>query len=337
MYNSYMSELPLKRTRFTDEDRDTLVDLLLSHKAEYLREFFREHDISGAGNKQELRERILAGLGNHTLTLSGLVDLLDRIEGWGKQHVYMLNVPPAFSTRWRDTAWVTGHLNRHHLGEMINQKMPLILPSDPRLSAVLATDTRIQFVWIEKRTWEERTDVQFRGDEIIRTYRIYKARGITAFDWDLTSSTAMLRIQQLPRKSNYKEKKDHFLATLKPLFDVDQLVPVSIGRSIKNIENADEVDSRQVNYKTPSGSETRFKSSSRTMGYSADKSITQARNALGTSVLGYYGNFYWKEQAPLSQRIHIKIYPEDQRVGMLSQCSESEVRHVLSRIRQLSR
>src|SRR5262245_32854407 len=71
------------------DEQTVLLDLLFSHRMGWVQDFLRERKLPTVGTKDVLRTRVESLLSDGTLSFSDLVSLLDTVEGWGNQHVYI--------------------------------------------------------------------------------------------------------------------------------------------------------------------------------------------------------------------------------------------------------
>src|SRR5262249_21959133 len=153
-----------------------------------------------------------------------LVELLDQVEGWDNQHIYLYRSPEELIARWNTETKARAILKAHGKEHLVNQRRPLVLPAAPQLCTVEWAPSRIRFIWVEKRVWKDRVpDEDFQRDDLEFTAnRLRVARGIVTFDWDLVSGHAALLIQRLPSGSNYGAARQRFEAELQPLVKIKQ-------------------------------------------------------------------------------------------------------------------
>lgn len=349
------AELVLNEDPFTDGDQTLLLDFLFDHRADVIRDFLRERAQPVSGTKEQLRERVTGYIADGTVPLPHLVDLLDAVEGWGNQHVYLLkaNANSPVLEEWADETRVRAALRRQGLEPLLNRRRRLILPATRQLVTVEWSARRVRFVWIETRVWRERRpeldkreDVSLRPDQypgeqagrvlMFDAYEAFRGRGIIAFELDLVSGQAVLLIQQLPSGNDYVTVRETVLEQLQPMIDVRSFDPVRVSRSIVRLEALPGVRGRQIEHTTERGSRINYLSCERDADAFADPALEQARRGAGARVVGRMGNFYW--QLPDAEReIHVKVYAPDQRVGFFGECAETEVRSVLRLVRQHSR
>jgi hypothetical protein len=183
-----------------DNEVELLLDCALAHKADNLRGFLTQVELPRSGTKDVLRERLrqyLLSNGQHMLTLT---EFLNRIEGWGKQHVYLYDGPSGLSGRWQDEEYVKGVIRGNGLLRLFNQARPIVLPEQTKLASIEWSQQRVRFTWNEKREWLERREdadkEEPREGLIYRAWQQKKARGTLVFDWNLQTGNTMLMIHK---------------------------------------------------------------------------------------------------------------------------------------------
>jgi hypothetical protein len=323
----------------TEEEGQLVLDYLLSHKMAYTQELLRARGLAFSGTKARLRQRLEEYLGDGRVDALDLLRLLNRIEGWGNQHIYLYRASDQLIEPWLKEDSARKRLTELGLGHLFNRQLPLVLPMTAALSSVEWTPERLRFIWVERRQWEERaSEEDMEGDAVVwRAYRINVARGLVAFDWDLVSGHAMLMIQRLPRGTQYLPIRDRFERELEPIVGLSLFQPVRVSRAIQRIQASDEVRGRQLAYQTRRGGKATFTSAGRSRDTFADPDLARARQALESGVAGVLGNFYWlPAQGGLTRELHSKLYASDQRVGIFGEHLEKDVRYVLFRIRHHS-
>lgn len=339
----------------TGADRDTLLDLLFDHRADVIREFLRERECPVSGTKAELRDRISGFVDDGTIPATDLVDLLDEVEGWGNQHIYLYRAPAEADAlkEWATADSAVAILRRHKLDHLFNRRRRLVLPPSREMVTVEWSERQVRFVWVEGRVWRERRPDLDRREEpeavdrfdapagvprslLFDAYEEFHGRGIIAFEFDLVSGLAGLFIQRLEAGNNYSAVREQLIEELQPLVNARQFTPIRVGRSIVHLESEPGVRRRQIEHTTERGSRINYVSSERGQDAFSDPTLEQARRGAGARVVGRLGNFYWR--LPDEEReIHVKLYAADQRVGLFGEYSEQEVRYVLRRIRKYCR
>jgi hypothetical protein len=333
-------ETPEGPKDLTAAEVDIVLDYLLGHKMRFLQDFLRERRLPFAGTKEVLRNRLIAYISDARVSSMELVRLLDGIEGWGNQHIYLYKAPDQSIEPWRTERSSRRRLSTLKLDDLFNRHRPLVLPAEPTLSSIEWTPQKLRLVWVEKRQWEERLpehDIE-NEDLILRAYRRNVTRGLTAFDWDLLTGHAMLMIQILPSGSKYDQARDRFEEQLEPMVVLSNFQRVRVGPAIQSIEKSDEARRRQLAYETRRGGKASLTSASQSSDAYTDPDLQTIGESLRGKTAGLMGNFYWhRVDGALDRELHIKLYAADQSVGIFGECREQEVRYVISRIRHYSR
>jgi hypothetical protein len=336
-------ECPLveEREPFSADDLPVLLDLLFDHRMGVIQDFLRDKKQPFTGTKDFLRQRVVGYVEEKTVSPEELIGLLDHVEGWGNQHIYLYRSPESSARAWDTEAKAREVLQANGKEALLNRRCPLLLPAVPKLCSVEWAPDRVRFVWVEKRPVRERVKSEdLKGADIGRdadlefdAYRRRISRGIVAFDWDLVSGHAALLIQCLPSGNDYEAARGRFVAELEPLVEFTRFDRVRVSSAIIPIEQSNEVERRQVEHATDRGSGIVYRSPRRGVDAFSDPVVLGARTATGNKLAGRLGNFYWPIEGEKPRRIHVKLYAADQRIGIFGECSEEEVRHVLSRIR----
>jgi hypothetical protein len=338
-------ELADNHVPISSDDRDRLIQYVFSHRKTAVQDFLRERSLPIHGTKGEIRDRVEDQIDANEVSAEDLIALLDRVEGWGNQHVYMYDAPEGEMRVWKSEARAKARLKKMGHEELFNKRIPLVLPEEPTLSSVEWSSERVRFIWIEKREWtQRREDLDQEGSAVgvpstisFKAYEDKIARGITSFDWNLLTGSATLLIQRLPSGERYDELRVNYESALEEAVHIGDFSRTKITKAIKKLEKSTEVRNRQIAHETQRGGRVQFTSKSRKEDAFEDPDLKSSRDALGqtSSVLG---NFYWQEKLPhLSREIHTKLYATDQRTGIFGECTEEEVQYVLSRIRHFSR
>lgn len=324
----------------TDEELGIIVEYLFGHRKAAIQSFLESYSLPKSGKKDELRTRVEEAVASGAISADDLVSLLDSIEGWGNQHVYLYSSPPGEQRIWKDETKARQRLKDGGAVSLLNHRRPLALPDKPTLSTVEWSKSHVRFVWVEKREWEMRlSDEDVQEDGILyKAYRHQVSRGITTFDWNLLTGDAALMIQRLPSGEKYDEIRIAYEQELERFVKVSDFTRVRARRSIRKLEKSKETLNRQLHDETPGGGKAAFTSRGRKSDVNADKDLKKSRTALGTRTVSVLGNFYFLEKLPhIERNIHIKVYSKDQRVAIFGECLEEEVIYVLSRIRHHSK
>jgi hypothetical protein len=318
---------------------ETLLDCALAHKAENLRAFLEQVDLPRSGTKDVLRERLLAYLNQEPKNTVVLTEFLNRIEGWGNQHVYLYTAPSELSKRWRSGEYVEGLLRRNRVLSILNRPRPVVLPLSPTLSSIQWTPQRVRFIWNEKREWlERREDADTETVAVNLVFHAWErkdARGTLAFDWDLQSAEAMLMIQRLPSGTHYSRVRDEMVRWLSSFVDLSAFEVVRVSSAIKPILESGEVRERRTRWETTQGGKATFTSPGLDKDIRADATLRAMEAAGRGNIQGSMGNMYWlvRDGSTLDHEFHTFLHRKDQRLAIMGEKIEEEVRYVIGRIR----
>jgi hypothetical protein len=318
------------------DQRKLLLDSIFSHKLDFVKSYLREKDISSSFRRDILYSKVMEGIDNGTLNLDGLTDLLDRIEEFGNQHIYLFNCNDEYLNRLKDPEYIKDILNKKNLLDIYNNNNSIFIPNEPTLYSVKHNSRILKFKWVEKRVWKELLNEKIENDKLIKIYQIKLSRGITSFRINLVTGNAELMVQRLPRGTHYERIKNAYFDILANFIVVSSFTQLGLRRAIRLLERSKEVDKRLVDFETSAGGRVEYKSKDKHTDYQADPHLSRSRSALGENVSGNKGSFYWKPNRVLKREILTHIYSKDNRLGIFGECTESEVNHVLSRVRHFA-
>lgn len=337
---------------FNDDEQALLIADLLALKKTQISEFLSMNELPRSGTKEELRERIEAAIQAGSLTLAGIVQFLDGVIPWGKQHVYLFKGPQTPITDWRDMKWLTKLLKQHRLGKYLNACLPLVLPEKMKVSSILHDASRLRITAVKRRDWWERdskydaSGTTDEGEDVeLRAFVHRVTRSLVAFEWDLVANVAFLQISQLPTGFDYAVVADEFFEPLKKWLDRSKFTLVDLQPPIKALHaleetGAGETRSHGINYRTLQGRRFEGKSATPADSLLGEPSIDAALTAIRKTGVGHLGNFYWLPNTganpaanPLDAEAHVIVVGFKSRINFPTPNAEETVRYVLSRIR----
>lgn len=341
----------VRKRRYTAEEKKAIVDFLIGLKASEIRDFLEIHSQKKGGKKEELRERIQDLLYTGEITYEDIVHFIDRVEPWGKQHVFLFEGPEGESiNNWRDNNWVEQHLRSYEVENYMNVHLPLILPDALRLSSITYNEKLLKIMAVERRDYWERApnaDETRRADsgEImeLRAFVHKVKRGLVIFEWDLVANNAMLQVSQLPSGAKYEKVLERFKRLVSPWLDLSWFPNLDIRRAIARLHEAEEqgrpeARSHAIDYSSIEGRRLLGRSPTSIDSLLGEEVIDEAMKNIRDHGAGHLGNFYWLPSGnnPLSKEAHVFIIGWSGRVNFTTPNNEEVVRYVLSRVRALS-
>lgn len=324
-----------------ESELNIVLDYLFAHKMTFMQDFLRVHELSFSGSKSQLRQRFEEYLTGGLIQGETLITLLDRIEMWGRQHIYLYKSPDHALNSWKNEEEIRERLSDLGLIDFFNQARPLSLPPGTALSSIEWSKESLKIIWVSSHQYEYREKNRDIIEEnmIWKAYAVKKARRLTIFDWDLISGDAMLMIQSVPKGTNYKSSqydaiRREFEEKLEPIIHISQFRQIPVGQAIKKIRKSSEVRRQWLAYDTPLGGRAEFKVLEIGGDTVSDPALARADNALGDHRVGWLGDFYWNPvKGSLDNELHTRIFAFDKRIYILGQSTEREVRYAISRIR----
>ena len=319
-----------------DKQVSQILDYVLKHNKAYVSGFLKSKSLQVSGTKSDFRSRIEEAIYKEEVIVDELLDLLNRVEGWGNQHIYLFRASPQDLSIWRNKNRVEQILKRNGKIQLLNKTRPIFMPEGTTLASIQWTSTQARFEWVEPREWQEyypeKNKEDLEKNILWKAYVKKKDRGLMAFDWDLTSGVAMLMIQRLPSGENYKKVKRNLIKQLKPILNIDDFFKIRVTKAITKLVESGEVLNRQLVLETDRGSHANYTSAGADSDVFKDPRIRSSKEALG-EVVGSLGNFYWPVSVSLKKALHMKVYAKDHRLGIFGEHLEESVRHVIGRVR----
>jgi hypothetical protein len=351
------------------EERDALERLVkgivVAQGNLFVKELLREQGIRIGTTKADFERNLLEAIGDGRLSRTVVDEWLDRVEGWGDQHIYLYNVPAAFA---RDLAWRDGDEVRRRIesagyGDYWNVSTSLEFPDEMTLTGISFAGRTLTLTWHRgAESWVRDKDRDYRetldGDLYeFRAYRYRAKRAVTRFvlrigDDDPRSWAAALLIPIAFNSPEHEELKQQVERTLKRLatvadFAALQAEPVPIANVIKKIDQAGLGTGRgkppvtaQSTRLLSGGAFVEFGSTSLHDDYRRSTAVRNVRQSIGAPQLGQFtgssGSLELKQRPSngLSRDVKVQLYGEDRRVRIWKQLTAAEVWTILDTLRR---
>src|SRR4051794_14766542 len=118
----------MARQRATPAEAEALLTFLLTLRLDRVRDFLGRHDLPRYGTRADLRDRLQEKLAEGRFTVVDLVDFLDEVEPWGKQHVFLYDGGDGLVGDWQDAEAIRRRLAEVGLERLLDERTPLALP-----------------------------------------------------------------------------------------------------------------------------------------------------------------------------------------------------------------
>ena len=333
----------------SEADFEFLLMFVANLRGDLLKGFLKDHDLPVSGPKLAIAKRLKDAIDEGKLAYGALIDLLDEVEPWGKQHVYLMTGPEQPGS-WIDADWVGTHLLEHGVAEHLNAPKPLLLPPVLELASIIWSPDALRVTSIERRTGlvrdEDRDDEDETedGDEVhYRAYVQRTTRGMIIFDWDFASNTAFLQITQLPSQDDYESAQARFynlVGAWLPLhtFAIQDLRKAIVEFRRLNKAQQGNVRSHAVELADPDGRRVTGTSASAEQPLPGNQTLdTGMDNFINAGAVGHSGNFYFTSgpgsAIEPTKEMHFTLMGTRNRLNIMTPQSEPTIRYAIQRVR----
>jgi hypothetical protein len=337
-------------------ESELLIDILLGLRVDRVRAFMDRVELPRSGTKSELRERADVGLLDGTFSINDLVDYLDEVEPWGRQHVILLEAEGAASSGWRRTDGIRRRLREAGVEHLLDRRRRQRLPETLSLSAINLRDDTLEIVAVERREYDERAPELDRPDHqedgqliFFKAYRHVVTRGLLTLRWNIATRAAALHVSEGFGRYDYDDALARFSTLIAGFIDLDRFDNKEIGRAIHSLHEAEragagEIRSHRVGYQSRGGRTVEAASPSTNVSVVGERVVDDAMTGVGGAATGRIGNFFWLPSTgpipasnPIATRdLHIVIIAQASRVHFMVPSDEESISYVLQRIRALS-
>lgn len=353
----------------SSEEREQLERLVkgivVAQGNDFVKELLRERGIRIGTTKSDFERNLLEAIGGGRLVREDIEEWLDRVEGWGDQHIYLYNVPAAIARDpvWRSAAAVRKRIEEAGYGDYWNVRTSLEFPEEMTLTGISRTEGSLTLTWhrgaeswVREKTRDYRETIE--GDLYeFRAYRYRAKRAVTRFvlrtgDDDQATWSAALLIPIAINSPEHEELQDQVAQTLgrlAPLADFKALQhqPVAIANVIKKIDQAGltsgnggpRVTTQSTEFFS-GGASVRFSARSLHDDYRTSGPVRAVRRSIGGPQLeqfvGSNGSLEFLQHPSngLSRDVKVQLYGTDRRVRIWKQLSAEEVWAVLDTLRR---
>ena len=317
--------------------------------------FLKNHEIPKSGIKPELEKRIRKKLENGTIKYEELVNYIDEVSPYTKQHIILYRGPEDLVDFWRNYEDGTAVFKNNNLLGFIDANIPLILPEAFSLSSIkYAENTLIIHAvkridqWKRKSDYDEIKKMDYENEVELRAYIHLVKRGAVIFTWDLMKNVASLQVLQLPSDIDYEEIENEFKELVKPWLDLSKFDKIDLRSAINKLHELEEdrvpeARTHSFKYQTIGGRLISAQSATPDDSVLGEMNVDKAMKSIRQRGLGRIGNFFWLPLSKtsngrniLNREIHTIIIGDKGRINFRTDNKKEEIEYVLSRIRDLS-
>lgn len=184
----------------TRTEEDILVDILLGLRMDRVQTFMRPFGLATSGTKSDLRERVQEAVVARVIPISALIDYLDLVEPWGRQHVIMLEAEQSVGQGWRRADGVRRRVSDADMAELLDGRRRRRLPERLALSSIDFDGESLAITAVERRDYPERAPGLDRVERTedgqvleLKAYRHVVTRRVLTLRWNHYRFRAAMR------------------------------------------------------------------------------------------------------------------------------------------------
>ena len=214
----------------SDVEKQQLVSELSALNSEQRSEFFSRHELGSAlTSKGKFQRQLFALVDAGKVPETEIIQFLDEVMPWGKQHVYLFKGPDSSISKWKSPVRFRKILTQGGAEHFLDGRRELGMPQDIEISSIQSSTKLIRIEAVRGRFWWDR-DKSLDEKKVAPTgapveLRAFVQRGLrnlVIFEWDLRSNIAMLQISQLQSGTTYESVRAEFFALASNLIPVGQ-------------------------------------------------------------------------------------------------------------------
>jgi hypothetical protein len=330
----------------------------------FIKELLREKGLPIGTKKADFESNLLAAVEAGKLTAQDVDAWVQRVEGWGDQHIYLFNVPPEIGDDkiWSSEAAIRARLRQAGLDALLNAEDPPSFPTEPTLTGITYGEGSLRFIWHKSVDKWDRTPAEMQmderreiGDEVyeFRAYRFRPERTVTRFELRLPERreerAAAIFVPVAIASDEHQETVAKVEQKIASILDFEALRRnrVKISQVIKNLDQARVAHQQgatstlhtQSIRLTGGGGYVEFGSESQTGDFLTAGPVREVRLAIGRPDLiaftGSSASFEFEENpGTLSRQARVQLYGEAKRVRIWRQLTADDVWAILRILRQ---
>jgi hypothetical protein len=320
-----------------DKDINSIIELLLNHVNRPIQELLKSKKLAFSGTTNKLKERLKKGISDGIITTFEIISLLDQLEDYGNQHIFLFTIFEDELVKLRDHKRVYDLLKEKGYANVYNNYDSLQLPEKSQIILIKHDDQWLKIRWgLKKENLgdpEEKIVTENDGKKyLIKKYLITDVRETSLFQIYLPSGEAELLIKR-SNELDYEKEKDVYTNQICEIFGWTSLNAIEIHSIINAISGSSDVRVRNIGFKTPRESTIDIASSSKDKDIDDDPDALTTKAGLTTSI-GTKGHFYWLPESSdgnLENELYSRIYSN--RFSIYGERSEEEVNYVIERVR----
>jgi hypothetical protein len=208
-FNDMTMKKPSRTQKGTELNKSQLkkkvAQIVLAQGNVFIKDLLRSNRASIGNTKADFAENLAAAIDEGVLTQEVIENWLDKIEGWGNQHIYLFESPSISQAKVRPTLEASKH------AKLLDRKVSYEFPDALTLSTINFPGDHFSVAWHRSRGgWERAKSRDFQQDEgpdrfEYRAYRERFDRSVVRFEWRLGEPYCAIMVQ-LPNEDDEHEQ-----------------------------------------------------------------------------------------------------------------------------------
>ncbi|MGZ8286223.1 MAG: hypothetical protein ACXW27_12365 [Allosphingosinicella sp.] len=298
----------------------------------YIKELLRDHKVPIGVKKEDFTANLHAAIDAGIITQDIIDAWLLEVEGWGNQHVYLLE-PPAIGRA--DVERLIG--GSPHSG-LLDKPVSYEFPPDLTLTAIALSDQRVSLAWhrsnssLVRYPAKDFERVEEDGERYFyKAYRERADRSVVRFEWQFADPYSAL-MMQLPNEGTlHADTRDRVLGDLAAIGLLTGLpASIPLSRSVKASSQAKDIVARSTKMAAHGGSVDLVATLDE--GIAGVQALREVRRSMNESLFlsadGIFG-FNQKAHSALSRTVKIEVFGKESRIRFWVQCKREDVYHVI--------
>jgi hypothetical protein len=232
-----------------------ILNLLESLRAKsHVQAFLQSKTVPSSGTWETVRDKIKEGLKQDKITEAELVQLLEEIEEYGDQYVYLYDFARRDVPRLRTRADFERLLTRTEKETTLDRLAVVENPStESTLVKASYQDDIVRLKWVQKRSYRMPLDESVSGNIATVRYEIISTRAVDIAILELNRQRALFCIQKIePGVRDYRKQLAALFDRLGRFADrraFEESSPVDLANLMKRINEKDFDEVRRRRYR----------------------------------------------------------------------------------------
>jgi hypothetical protein len=219
--------------------------IILAQGNKFIKELLREKKLRIGVTKDDFKRNMFDAIEAGKLKLADFEEWLERVEGWGDQHVYLFKIPEGIinSTLWSSEDNVRRKVEAtKKLKKFWNTQTTFEYPEKLKLTGIYYKDKVLSAIWhqgvsswlrVPSKDYEEKEDLDLYQ---YRAHRRRDKRTIMRFEMRLKEKMAAIFIPLPWKEVDHRKATQQVKNALKPIIDIDSLTKTNISKAIKGFD-----------------------------------------------------------------------------------------------------